>query len=152
VQRETNLLHVVLTLRSASSFAGLLNCWQQQGDQNRDDGNHHQQFDQCKSTTFFSSHQTSPENDGKLDKDSIISGKGIQLLLRNANKWTLSTRELSYNACRAKISFFLLGPTSLICESQPGKLIDVSRFLKLIEQTANVDRVHKCNSSARSLN
>jgi hypothetical protein len=43
------LLEVVLALSASSGFPGLLNGGEQQGDENRDDGDHHQQFDECKS-------------------------------------------------------------------------------------------------------
>jgi len=49
VQSQTDLLEIVLTLAAASGFARLLHGWQQQSNQNRDDGNHHQQFNQRES-------------------------------------------------------------------------------------------------------
>jgi len=49
VQRQPDLLQVVLALCASSGFASLLNRWQQQGYQNGDDRNHHQQFNQRKS-------------------------------------------------------------------------------------------------------
>ena len=50
VERQAQLLQVVLALCATCSLAGLLNCWQQECDQNCNDGDHHQQFDQCKRT------------------------------------------------------------------------------------------------------
>jgi len=51
VQRKPELLHVVDALRAASGLASRLNRRQQQGDQNRDDGDHDQQLDQRESPT-----------------------------------------------------------------------------------------------------
>ena len=41
-----DLLEVVLALRAGGGLADLLDGGQQQADQDRDDGDHHQQFDQ----------------------------------------------------------------------------------------------------------
>ena len=49
MQCESDLLHVVLALSSSSRFTGLLHGRQQQGNQNRNDRNHDQQFNQRKS-------------------------------------------------------------------------------------------------------
>jgi hypothetical protein len=49
VERQTNLSHVVLALRSSGGFASLLYGRQQQGDQNGNDGNDYQQFNQGES-------------------------------------------------------------------------------------------------------
>jgi len=53
VDRQTQLLQIVLALAAAGSLAGLLNCRQQQGNQNCDDRDHHQQFDQRKRGSLF---------------------------------------------------------------------------------------------------
>ena len=45
---QSVLLEVVLALRAARRFPRLLHGGKQQGNQNRDDRNHHQQFDQRK--------------------------------------------------------------------------------------------------------
>jgi hypothetical protein len=50
MERKSQLLHVVFALRSPSSFASLLNCRKKQGDKDRDDRYHDQQFNQCEST------------------------------------------------------------------------------------------------------
>ena len=50
VQREANLLHVILALRAASGLTRLLHGRQQQADQNRDDRNHNQQFNEREAT------------------------------------------------------------------------------------------------------
>ena len=42
VHCESQLLEIVLALRPPGRFAGLLNCGEQQGDENGDNGNHHQ--------------------------------------------------------------------------------------------------------------
>ena len=47
---QPQLLHVVFALRAASRFACLLHGWKQQRNQNSDDRDHHQKFDQRKST------------------------------------------------------------------------------------------------------
>jgi hypothetical protein len=46
VNSDPDLLQVVSTLRATRRFAGGLNRWQQQGDQDSDNGNHDQQFDE----------------------------------------------------------------------------------------------------------
>ena len=48
VQRQTHLLQIVFALSTTGSFASLLNGRQQQGDQNRNDGDYHQQFNERK--------------------------------------------------------------------------------------------------------
>ena len=50
VQRQTDLLEVVLALRASSRLARLLHSRQQNRDQNRDNENHDQQFDEGEST------------------------------------------------------------------------------------------------------
>jgi hypothetical protein len=50
MQREHQLLEVVLALGSAGCLAGLLDGWEQQCDKDGDDCNHHQQFDQREAT------------------------------------------------------------------------------------------------------
>jgi hypothetical protein len=47
---QDDLLEVVFALRATGSFASLLHGGQQQGNENRDDGDHNQQFDQGKAT------------------------------------------------------------------------------------------------------
>jgi hypothetical protein len=79
MQRQSDLLHVVFALCAASSLTGLLNCRQQQCNQNCNDGDHHQQFNQGKGTTLFSSHKTSPENEQLNKNDPMIIGTRIQL-------------------------------------------------------------------------
>jgi len=59
VQAETELFQVVFALRPAGRLPGLLHRRQQQGNQNRDDGNHHQQFNQGKSAFRESEHRSS---------------------------------------------------------------------------------------------
>ena len=51
MQCQSQLFQVVYTLRPPGCFAGLLNCRKQQRNQDGDDRNHHQQFDQCETTT-----------------------------------------------------------------------------------------------------
>jgi hypothetical protein len=51
VQCQPQLLHVVLAGTPTSRFTSLLDSWQKQGNQNGDDGDHHQEFNQCESTT-----------------------------------------------------------------------------------------------------
>ncbi len=46
MKSQTNLLEIVFALRPASGLASLLNCWQQQGNQNCDDRNDDQQLNQ----------------------------------------------------------------------------------------------------------
>src|SRR5262249_6518175 len=48
VDRQPQLLQVVLTLRSPRGFPRLLHGRQQQRDQDRNDGDHHQKFDERK--------------------------------------------------------------------------------------------------------
>ena len=60
VQCQPDLLQIILALRPARCFAGLLHCWQQQRNQHRDDCDDHQQFNQRKSNPLFS-HKNLPE-------------------------------------------------------------------------------------------
>jgi hypothetical protein len=46
VDRDADLLQVVDALGTSGGFSRRLHGGQQKGDQNRDDGDHHQQFDQ----------------------------------------------------------------------------------------------------------
>ena len=46
VAGQANLLEIVLALHSRGRFADLLNGGQQEADQDRDDRDHHQQFDE----------------------------------------------------------------------------------------------------------
>ena len=57
VQGEPDLLQVVDALGTAGRLAGGLDGRQQQGDQDRDDGDHDQQLDQRESAT---AHRISP--------------------------------------------------------------------------------------------
>jgi hypothetical protein len=64
VHRKTNLLQIILALRSASGFSGLLNRRQQKCDQDCDNRNHDQEFNECESTADPARtglHETSPE-------------------------------------------------------------------------------------------
>ena len=47
VGRQPDLLQVVLALRPRGGLADLLDSRQEQADQDRDDGDHDQQFDEC---------------------------------------------------------------------------------------------------------
>jgi hypothetical protein len=49
VQRQAQLFHVVAALRAAGRFTRLLDRGQQQGDQDRNDRDHHQQLNERKS-------------------------------------------------------------------------------------------------------
>ena len=51
LNRQPDLLHVVFALNPSGCFSRLLNCWQQQSNQNRDDRDHHQEFDESKTST-----------------------------------------------------------------------------------------------------
>jgi hypothetical protein len=63
VQSQSQLFEVVFALRAAGCFASLLYGGQQQCDQNRDDGDHHQQFDQSESPAGSAwKHDGAPEN------------------------------------------------------------------------------------------
>ena len=46
VQSQTDLFQVIFALCAASGFAGLLNGWQQQCDEDGDDGDDDEQFDE----------------------------------------------------------------------------------------------------------
>src|ERR1022692_4962988 len=55
VTGERELLHVVGALGPGARFSHLLHSWHEQGDQNRDDGDDHQQFnkrERCSTLTF----------------------------------------------------------------------------------------------------
>jgi hypothetical protein len=47
---ETQLFEVVFALSAAGGFAGLLNGWEEQSDEDRDDRDHHEQFDERETT------------------------------------------------------------------------------------------------------
>ena len=57
LKSDPELLEIVLALRAAGRLAGLLYGRQQKGYENRDDGDHHQQFDDREST-FASLHDS----------------------------------------------------------------------------------------------
>src|SRR5439155_27385786 len=48
---DADLLEVVGALRPAGGLAGRLDRWQQQGNEDRDDGDHHEKLDQRKPET-----------------------------------------------------------------------------------------------------
>lgn len=54
VQRQTDLLEVILTLRSPGSLSRLLDCRKQQCDEDGDNGNDDEQFDQRESAKTIS--------------------------------------------------------------------------------------------------
>src|SRR5439155_13899995 len=70
VQRQPDLLEVVLALRPGRRLAHLMNRRQQEADEDGDDGDHHQQFDQRErgpgETRTFQS--TPPSGDTKNEK------------------------------------------------------------------------------------
>jgi len=53
MEAETELPEIVCTLHSPSGRPRLLNRWQQQRNQRSNDGDNHQQFDECKSASRF---------------------------------------------------------------------------------------------------
>ena len=55
VHRQADLLEMIATLGPTGRFTGLLYRRQQQGDQDRNDGDHYQQLDQCERGTRDSS-------------------------------------------------------------------------------------------------
>ena len=57
MQGDAELLEVVGALDPAGGLAGLLHRRQQQGDEDADDGDHHQQFDECEAATERSMHR-----------------------------------------------------------------------------------------------
>jgi hypothetical protein len=46
VDGETELLEVVAALHACRSLTDFLDCWQEQPDENRDNGDYHQQLNQ----------------------------------------------------------------------------------------------------------
>jgi hypothetical protein len=54
VGRQRNLLQVIRALGPPGRLPGRLHRRQEQRDQDTDDGNHHQQFDQCEGATIRS--------------------------------------------------------------------------------------------------
>ena len=46
MDRQTDILEIILALRSSCGFAGRLDCGQEKRDENADDRNHDQQLDQ----------------------------------------------------------------------------------------------------------
>ncbi len=53
VQGQSDLLEVVFALRPASRLASRLHGWHKQRDENGDDGDDHQQLNQCESLSAF---------------------------------------------------------------------------------------------------
>jgi hypothetical protein len=49
MNRQSDLLQIIPALHSPCSLSRLLHCWQQQGEQYRNDSDHDEQFDQCES-------------------------------------------------------------------------------------------------------
>jgi hypothetical protein len=66
VQGQADLLHVVLTLRARGRLAHLLHGRHQQGDEDRDDGNHDQQFDESESGPSSTHRRTSRRDDTRI--------------------------------------------------------------------------------------
>jgi hypothetical protein len=60
VAGKGHLLEIVGALRARRRLAHLLHGRHQEGDQNGDDGDHHQQFDQCERTSTRSFHGEPP--------------------------------------------------------------------------------------------
>ena len=56
VKRQSNLFQVVLALRPTSSLTRLLNGGKKQGNQDRNNCDHDQQFDQCESDPLLLFH------------------------------------------------------------------------------------------------
>ena len=56
VERQTELFQVVFALNATSRLAGLLYRRKQQGDQNRNNRNHDQQFDECETVPTTNRH------------------------------------------------------------------------------------------------
>jgi hypothetical protein len=50
VQSNPDLLEIVFALRPSSRLTSLLHGWQQQGNQDGNDRDHHQQLNQCETT------------------------------------------------------------------------------------------------------
>jgi hypothetical protein len=50
MQSQSKLLEVILALGSSCGFSCLLNCRQQQGDQNSNDGDDYEQFNQSETS------------------------------------------------------------------------------------------------------
>jgi ferritin-like metal-binding protein YciE len=60
MQGQAELLHVVLALRATGRLTGLLDRRQQQGNQDRDDGDDHEQFDESETSPLGLNHDTTP--------------------------------------------------------------------------------------------
>ncbi len=84
VERQPDLLHVVPTLRPTSGLPRLLNRGEQQGDQDRDNRDHNEQFDEGEPSSMASDH-TAPwrtaERDRKMQNVGIdgerLSGRPL---------------------------------------------------------------------------
>jgi hypothetical protein len=56
VQGQADLVEVVAALHASRGLADLLHGWQEQPDEDSDDGNYHQQLDQCKTLSGSRTH------------------------------------------------------------------------------------------------
>jgi hypothetical protein len=52
VHPKTPLLDLIHALRTAARLTRSLHCGQKQGNQNANDGDHHQQFNECKASSI----------------------------------------------------------------------------------------------------
>src|SRR5262249_26176611 len=82
LQSQADLLEMVAALHAAGCFAGSLHCRQQQGDEHADDGDHHQQLHQGKSTP---SHDFPPAMNEKMSQ--TIWSNSVRSQTQNASAY-----------------------------------------------------------------
>src|SRR5690606_7341152 len=99
MDRQGQLLEVVLALRAASGLACLLNGGQEQGDEDRDNSDHDQQFDEGEPSTC--SRRMAPEDAPIHDKDSQK-----RETKKDSGALSAPLRKLKQGICEGKIGSF----------------------------------------------
>jgi hypothetical protein len=93
VDSNRQLLEIVLALRPASSLASLLYSRKQQSHQNGNDGNHHQKFDQGK-TTLTHRPVSAPEKNCTVKRLSVnLSGLARGFPGKRRQEWQNSSNQ-----------------------------------------------------------
>jgi hypothetical protein len=77
------LLQVIRALRPPGRLAGGLYGWQQQGNQNANDGNHHQQLHQRETSPVYLAHRSLPSQNAHTSMMARPHG------LQQPQKWVL---------------------------------------------------------------
>src|SRR5205085_5857837 len=96
VGSQTELLQIVPAAHTVRRFANFLHCWQQQADQNRNDGDDHQQLDQRKpDSTLYSDHELISKIEKRNHKQTSDQESNVPTaLIRSPAGCTAASRTL----------------------------------------------------------